>query len=133
MSSGKSKKKSKKASSGSGFPVIPILAGIVVVAGLIWGASFVMKERGSTKEYDASVTKIKEQLNRDPDTAQGQLKLTEVSALLSGSPTVTRETEGGVDYSVYEWGTGRKVGFRLKLEKNGPHDEVTEIATFGAE
>ncbi len=56
---------------------------------------FLMKERGSTKEYDASLTKIREQLNRDPDTAQGPLKLSEVPALVWGTRRVTRETKDG--------------------------------------
>lgn len=131
MSSGKSKKKSKQ-SSGGGFPIIPMIAGAVVVAGLIIGGTFVMRERGSAKEYDASITKITEQLKRDPDTAQGQLKLTEVPALLSGNPTVTRETKDGAEYSVYQWGSNRSLGFRLRIEKNGPAEEVMELVTFGA-
>lgn len=133
MSTGKSKNKKKpKKSSGGGFPIVPIIIGAVVVAGLIVGGMFLMKERGSTKEYDASLTKIREQLNRDPDTAQGPLKLSEVPALVSGNPTVTREMKDGADYSVYQWGDSGRVGFRLRIEKNGPIEEVTELVTFGA-
>lgn len=133
MSTGKSKskKKSKKSSEG-GFPIVPIIIGVVILAGLIIGGMFLTKERGSTKEYDASITKIREQLNRDPDTAQGPLKLTEVPALLAGNPTVTREAKDGAEYSVYQWGDSGRVGFRLRIEKNGPIEEVTELVTFGA-
>lgn len=132
MSTGKKKSKKSKKPSGGGFPFVPIIIGAVVVIGLIVGGMFLMKERGSSKEYDASLTKIREQLNRDPDTAQGPLKLTEVPALLAGNPTVTRETKEGADYSVYQWGDSGRVGFRLRIEKNGPIEEVTELVTFGA-
>jgi hypothetical protein len=132
MSTGKKKSKKSKKPSGGGYPIVPIIIGAVVVVGLIIGGMFLMKESGSTKEYDASIAKIREQLNRDPDTAQGPLKLTEVPALVTGNPTVTRETKDGADYSVYQWGDSGRVGFRLRIEKNGPTEEVTELVTFGA-
>lgn len=131
MSSGKSKKKVKK-SSGGGLPIIAMIAGAVVVAGLIIGGTFAMRQRGTTKEYDATIARITEQLKRDPDTALGPLKLSEIPALVTGNPKVTRETKDGVDYEVYQWDSVQQVGFRLKIEKNGPTEEVVELITLGA-
>ena len=134
MSSGKKKKSSKKSSSGKS--ILPIVlgavAGLVLFGALIWGAMSVMGQRKVVVGYDASVTKITEAIrSRGDESTQGLLKLTEIDAMISGKPTVTRETKDGADFAVYSWSSS--VGFRLKLEKNGPIDEVVELVTFGAQ
>ena len=133
MSSGKKKKSSKKSSSGKS--ILPIVlgavAGLVLFGALIWGAMSVMGQRKVVVGYDASVTKITEAIrSRGDESTQGLLKLTEIDAMISGKPTVTRETKDGADFAVYSWSSS--VGFRLKLEKNGLNDEVVELVTFGS-
>ncbi len=132
MSSGKKKKSSKKSSSGKS--ILPIVlgavAGLVLFGALIWGAMSVSKQRKVVAGYDASVTKITEAIkSRDPELGQGLVKLPEIDAMITGKPTVTRETKDGADFAVYSWSSS--VGFRLKLEKNGLNDEVVELVTFG--
>ena len=133
MSSGKKKKTIKKSSSGAS--ILPILlgavAGVLIVGALIWGGMSVMGQRKTVAGYDSSVAKITEALRtRDPESPQGALKLSEIDALVTGAPTATRETKEGAEYAVYTWSSS--VGFRLKLEKNGPTDEVVELVTLGA-
>ena len=133
MSSGKKKQSSKKSSQGSSsLPIVlGAVAGLILFGAIIWGAMSVMGQRKVVTGYDASVTKITEAIrSRDPEQMQDLVKLTEIDALISGKPTVTRETREGVDFAVYSWSSS--VGFRLKLEKNGPIDEVVELVTFGA-
>ncbi|RLS53918.1 MAG: hypothetical protein DWH91_13185 [Planctomycetota bacterium] len=134
MSTGKKKKSKKSTSSGNGFPVRSIILGLILLAVLIAGGMWLAKQRQAVVGYDESIAKITEALrSRDPESAQGPLQLSEVAALLSGNPETTRETKDGSDYAVYTWPGNRKVGFRLKLEKNGPTDEVVELATLNAE
>ncbi len=135
MSSGKKKKtkSSKKPSSGPSMltMVIGAVAGLLVVGALIWGLMSVLGQRKSVVGYDATMAKITEVLKtRDPDSTDGALQLSEIEAMVTGTPTVTRETKDGTDYAVYSWSS--TVGFRLKLEKNGPTDEVAELVSFGA-
>ena len=133
MSSGKKKQSSKKSSQGSSkLPIIlGAVAGLILFGAIIWGAMSVLGQRKVVTGYDASVTKITEAIrSRDPEQMQDLVKLTEIDALITGKPTVTRETREGVDFAVYSWSSS--VGFRLKLEKNGPIDEVVELVTFGA-
>ena len=133
MSSGKKKQSSKKSSQGSSsLPIVlGAVAGLILLGAIIWGAMSVMGQRKVVTGYDASVTKITEAIrSRDPEQMQDLVKLTEIDALITGKPTVTRETREGVDFAVYSWSSS--VGFRLKLEKNGPIDEVVELVTFGA-
>lgn len=133
MSSGKKKKSSKKSSQGSSnLPIVlGAVAGLILFGAIIWGAMSVLGQRKVVAGYDASVTKITEAIrSRDPEKMQDLVKLTEIDALITGKPTVTRETKEGVDFAVYSWSSS--VGFRLKLEKNGPIDEVVELVTFGA-
>ncbi len=133
MSSGKKKKSSKKTNTGKS--ILPIVfgavAGLVIVGALIWGGMSVMGQRKTVAGYDTSVKSITEALRtRDPESTQGALKLSEIEAMLTGAPTVTRDTKDGAEYAVYNWSPA--VGFRLKLEKNGPTDEVVELVTLGA-
>lgn len=133
MSSGKKKKSSKKSSSKpSPLPLIlGVIAGVFVMVALIWGGMSVLGKRNTVAGYDASVAKITEALRtRDPESPQGALKLSEIDAMVTGGPTVSRETQDGADHAVYTWSSA--VGFRLKLEKNGPIDEVVELVTLGA-
>ena len=91
----------------------------------------VLGQRNSVVGYDETVAKITEVLKtRDPESTEGSLKLSEIEALVTGTPTVTRETQDGADWAVYSWSSS--VGFRLKLEKNGPTDEVVGLDSFGA-
>ena len=94
-----------------------------------------MGQRKTVSGYNVSVTKVQEALKaRDPDTVEGPIKLSEIAPLVSGNPVVTRESKDGVDYAVYTWPGGiNPVGFWLTIEKNGPHEEVLELKTFGAE
>jgi hypothetical protein len=133
MSSGKKKKPTKKSASGAS--ILPIIlgavAGVLIVGALIWGGMSVMGQRKTVAGYDTSVTKITEALRtRNPESPEGALKLSEIDALVTGGPTVTRETKEGAEHAVYTWSSS--VGFRLKLEKNGPTDEVVELVTLGA-
>lgn len=135
MSSGRSK--SKKKSSKSSSPIVPILfamiSGAVVIGLIAFGAKWVMGQRNATKEYEASIAKISEQLKRDPDQPAGALKVSEIPGLISGTPTVTRETKDGGDYAIYRWNSAQEMGIQLKIEKNGPFEEVTEMKTLGAQ
>ena len=133
MSTGKKKKSTQKTPQGSS--ILPIIlgavAGVLIVGALIWGGMSVMGQRKTVVGYDTSVAKITEALRaRDPESTQGALKLSEIDAMVTGAPTVTRETKDGAEYAVYTWSSS--VGFRLKLEKNGPTDEVVELVTLGA-
>ncbi len=133
MSSGKKKKpKSKPA---SGLPIIPMLIGMLIVFALMAGGYYVMGQRKTVSGYNDSVTKIQEALKtHNPESPGGPLKLAEIAPLVSGNPTVTRESKEGVDYAVYTWPGGiSPVGFRLAIEKNGPIEEVAALKTFGAE
>ena len=134
MSTGKNKAKIKKKSRGKSNPlpmILAMVAGAVVVAGLVFGGNWVLQQRGIAKDYEASMSKIREQLQRDPDSAQGMLKLSEIPSLLAGNPTVTRETKDGSDYSIYRWGSAQQMGFRLKIEKDGGVEEVVELESLG--
>ena len=137
MSTGKKKKSSKKSSQGSPILLIVLgaVAGLVIVGALIWGGMTVLGKRKLVAGYQASVTKITETLKaRDPESTQEAVKLSEIDAMITGTPTVTRETKDGAEYAVYTWGGGGSgVGFRLQLEQNGSLDEVVELKTFGAE
>ena len=133
MSSGKKKKSSKKPASGTS--LLPIIVGsvlgLVIVGGLIWGAMTVLGQRKSVVGYDATLAKITEAIRtRDEESTAGLIKLSEIEAMVTGTPTVTRETKDGTDYAVYSWSS--TVGFRLKLEKNGQADEVVGLDSFGA-
>ncbi len=133
MSSGKKKKTANKSSRGAS--ILPIIlgavAGVLIVGALIWGGMSVLGQRKTVAGYDSSVAKITEALRtRDPESPQGALQLREIDAMVTGGPTVTRETKEGVEHAVYTWSSS--VGFRLKLEKNGPTDEVVELVTLGA-
>ena len=137
MSSGKKKKSSKKPAPGTSLLpiVLGAVLGLVIVGGLIWGAMTVLGQRKTVSDYQASVTKITEALKtRDPESPAGALKLSEIEALVTGTPTVTRETLEKSEYAVYTWSGGASpVGFRLKLEKNGSLEEVAELVTLGAQ
>lgn len=131
MSSGKKKKKKQTPASGR-FPIIPALIGLVVVAALIGGGIWVMGQRKSVVGYAESVTAVTSAIKaRDPESPAGSLKLSEVAGLIQGAPEMTRETQDGAEYAVYTWpGSVQKTGFRLKIEKNGPIDEVVELVTL---
>jgi len=133
MSSGKKKKLKSKAK--SGLPIIPIILGLLIVSALLAGGDYVLGQRKTVTGYDSSVARVREAIRmHDPESVQEALKLSEIEPLVTGNPTVTRETKEGAEYAVYTWPGGMTpIGFRLKIEKNGPIEEVTELATFGAQ
>lgn len=132
MSSGNPKKKSKNKPA-AGFPIVPVLIGVLIVGTLIGVGNFVLGQRKTVTEYDTSVTQVTNALRvRDPESVQGALQLSEIEALVTGNPTVTRETKDGAEYAVYTWlSTLKPIGFRLKIEKNGATEEVAELITLG--
>ena len=134
MSSGSNKKKKSKNKPAAGFPILPVLIGVLIVGTLLGVGYFVLGQRKTVSGYDTSVTQVTNALRtRDPESVQGALKLSEIEALVTGNPTVTRETKDGAEYAVYTWpSTLKPIGFRLKLEKNGATDEVAELITLGA-